>query len=159
VERGLGGRLDTRGPFGGTGNAPMLEVLRREGVGWVVAGVGVFGVGMAVVVSVVLRVGTAGVERALEGFGVGRPDEMVTDRTGRLLAGVALTPEPADPGLAGASSASDAWASDFRVFATGSAGSGPVGGGRAIPEAMLRCSARPVTAAGSRGRVRRPGHS
>lgn len=62
VERGLGGRLLTRGfGLGGAGNAPMLVVLRTD-----LPGVGIADEGGEVEVAlctlVVLSVGTAGVD-------------------------------------------------------------------------------------------------
>lgn len=134
MDSGLGGRLDTRGLFdlGGRGKAPMLVVLRKVLAGVGKAEEGVPGGGDAeenvVVVadvSVVLRVGTAGVQRTFVGFGVGRP-EGVTDRetAGRGGGGTA---EPDDRGRASAD-ASGASCNVFRVFTTGKAGKGPEGG-------------------------------
>lgn len=134
VDSGLGGRLDTRGllDLGGSGKAPMLVVLRKvlAGVGKAEEGVPYSGDAeedgvMLADVSVVLRVGTAGVERIFAGFGVGRP-EGVTDRETAARGGGGMA-EPDEPGRA-SGDASDTSCSGFRVFATGSAGRGPEGG-------------------------------
>jgi len=138
ADSGLGGRLFTRGvPFGGSGNASMLVVLRMvRGVGRPDDGGDVDGVGEA---SVVLSVGTAGVERDFMGVAVGRP-ELVTDRLSGLDAGVVIA-ALAEPRLG--SEISGMSGSAFPVLATGSAGSGPEGGasgevdGRRAPEEAM----------------------
>lgn len=139
VDKGLGGKLDTRVlPFGGSGKAPMLEVLRT-----VLAGTGtpeevvVLEEGeaeWATDVSAVLRVGTAGVDRALADVGVGSP-EVVTDRVSALELGVGMEEVEADreSGVSGVSGIG------FLDFTTGRAGRGPDGGasgdaeGRRVP--------------------------
>lgn len=140
VESGLGGKLGSRGlPFGGSGKALMLVVLRR-----LLPGVGIpdeEGPDCEVValcsveVSVVLTVGTSGVERALDGAGVSS-FELVNDREGDLEPGRGIEEfEPCrrsdESGTAG---------NCFLVLGTGNAGKGPDGGasgdveGRRIPD-------------------------
>lgn len=69
------------------------------------------------------RVGTAGVERALEAFGAGRP-EVVTDLVSNFDDGVGIADE-AEVGLLSSSGISG---NGFLVLTTGSAGRGPEGG-------------------------------
>lgn len=131
ADNGLGGKLFTR-LFGGAGKAPTLVTLRK-----VLPGVGRAEVGgefeLAEVApelfvrlgnAAVFSVGTAGVVFALFSFGVGRPDE-VTALFGVVAPGVGM-PEAAEPGREASSGTSG---SAFLVFAIGSAGKGPVGGG------------------------------
>jgi len=116
VDSGLGGRLGL--PFGGSGKPPILVVLRK-----VLLGVGrpedniADGGESAEVATIVLRVGTAGEDRDLLAFGVGRPD-VVTDLVGTFGAGVEDDGSPT-AGLSG---------KGFLVLYTGSAGRGPFGG-------------------------------
>lgn len=125
VDSGLGGRLETLElPLGGSGNAPILLVLRTDLPGGgspedVVDDGGEVPLPLPEVGCVVLSVGTAGVERALVGFGVGSP-EVVTDL---CFAGVG-SPAPEEPGL----DSSGISGSAFLVFEMGSAGNGPDGG-------------------------------
>lgn len=140
VESGLGGRLETRGlPLGGSGKALMLVVLRR-----VLPGVGMpdedgpegdCEVLWSAEVSVVLTVGTEGVERALDGADVSS-FELVNDREGDLEPGRGIEEfEPCrrsdESGMPG---------NGFLVLGTGNAGKGPDGGasgdveGRRIPD-------------------------
>lgn len=140
VESGLGGKLGSRGlPLGGSGKALMLVVLRR-----LLPGVGIpdeDGPGCGVValcsveVSVVLTVGTVGVERALDGAGVSGFG-LVNDREGGLEPGSGIEEfEPCrrsdESGMPG---------NGFLVLGTGNAGKGPDGGasgdveGRRIPD-------------------------
>lgn len=84
--------------------------------------------------TIVLSVGTAGVELALEGFGVGSPDR-VTDRDGNddfleLVGRVEETAEVRRESAALALLVVEMASSDsLRVLGTGRAGNGPVGGG------------------------------
>ncbi len=116
VESGLGGKLGL--PFGGSGKPPILVVLRK-----VVLGAGrpednvADGGDSAEVATIVLRVGTAGEERDLLAFGVGRPD-VVTDLVG-IFGVVVVEDESPTAGLSGRA---------FLVLYTGSAGRGPFGG-------------------------------
>ena len=143
VDKGLGGRLLTRGlVFGGFGNAPMLVVLRT-----VLPGVGIADDGGEVAVEfdvdilAVLRVGTAGVDCVCTGFGVGRPD-VVTDRVRGLLIGVAIE-EDAEPGR----DVSGMSGNGFLVFAIGKAGKGPVGGADGGGALVGRCGMADVMVA------------
>ena len=105
----------------------MLVVLRTvfPGVGRAEDG-GEGECGYEVVTFVVLRVGTAGVDRVFVGLGVGRP-EVVTDRESGLLAGVGIL-EEAEPGRD--SRVSGMSGRGFLDFVIGSGGKGPVGGAR-----------------------------
>lgn len=131
AESGLGGRLLTR-VLGGAGKAPMLVVLRK-----VLPGVGNADMGGeldvaeldaewtdALAKAAVFSVGTAGVVFAFASRGVGRPDA-VTERRGVVAPGVGM-PDAAEPGRGASSGTSGR---GLRVFAIGSAGRGPVGGG------------------------------
>ena len=129
ADSGLGGRLVTRvEPFGGRGKEPMLVVfLTVLGMPEPMGGDGE-GAGR---VSLVDKVGTAGVELALVGlFGVGRP-EMVTAREGMDVffdeGGGML--EAVEVRLDSEAVASSLY---LRVLETGNAGNGPVGGGRGV---------------------------
>lgn len=120
ADSGLGGRLDTRGqPFGGRGKVPMLVVLRM-----------VFGRIEGTSGGGLLRVGTEGVELALNGRSVGRPDG-VTERLGiALFLGVVVgNCEGVDLRRDAAATSSRLLVDRRRVLATGSAGRGPFGGG------------------------------
>ena len=125
AERGLGGRLFTRGLLlGGAGKAPMLVVLRTLFPGVGNAEDCGADIEFAFDIKVLLRVGTAGVDCVFTGFGVGKP-VVVTDRESGLLAGVAIE-DAADVGReSGVSGTSE---SAFLVFPIGSAGKGPDGG-------------------------------
>lgn len=91
---------------------------------------------------VVLSVGTAGVVFAFASLGVGSPDE-VTARRGVVAPGVGML-EAADPGREEASLGISG--SGLRVFAMGSAGSGPVGGGWGGRDEVLCGSAEVMVA-------------
>lgn len=131
ADSGLGGRLFTR-VLGGCGKAPTLVVLRKVLPGVGRADVGgelelaefVAGLVWPLVKETVFIVGTAGVVLALLSFGVGSPDD-VTARFGVIAPGVGM-PEAAELEREPSSGISG---SGLRVFAMGSAGRGPVGGG------------------------------
>lgn len=135
AERGLGGRLETRVLtllFGGSGNAPMLVVLRIVLPGAEIPEAGEaedrLGEGLDVEVARdVFTVGTEGVERALEVVRVGRPDE-VTTRAGAFKPDVGIAEVVAAVLGLLSEGASGPSGCDFLVFATGRAGRGPDGG-------------------------------
>lgn len=130
-DRGLGGKLETRcAPFGGKGNAPMLEVFLRvlPGVGredavWGELAAADFDTADAAATAV-FRVGTAGDEYEVLAFGVGRL-ESVTDLDGNLD-GVDI-PRPV-PAVLGRESSALSVDEALLVFDIGKAGNGPDGG-------------------------------
>lgn len=127
AESGLGGRLVTRlpPPLGGSGNVPMLVVFR------IVFGMEVLIEGTSG--GMLLSVGTEGVELALYGRGVGRP-EGVTDRPGSaLFLGVVVGNWDGVELRRDSGPTSRLLSVDIRrVLAIGSAGRGPFGGGRGV---------------------------
>ena len=107
---------------------PMLLVFRTVFPGDGSADAGGVGNEAALEIFVVLSVGTAGVDCVFVGFGVGRPD-VVTARVRGLIAGPEIEAEPEPVELGRDSAPSGVSGSGFLVFASGSAGSGPDGGG------------------------------
>nr|POE51577.1 hypothetical protein CFP56_25784 [Quercus suber] len=135
VDNGLGGKLDTRAlTFGGTGKAPMLEVLRTvlPGVGIPEEGEtvseGVGDAALEMVVGAVLIVGIAVVERDLGLANVGKA-ESVTARPGGLRPEVGFALVVAVGASEGEESGSSGRGFETGlVLTTGNAGKGPVGG-------------------------------